>query len=181
MAGRRWSVAVNVATVKRVRTLLDVDLLAVPEDAAKLEDHVIYRLMADPEFACDVLFAVCEPQARDAGITDEAFAEAMGGGCLEAGTLALLDEWSDFFPSRRDRERARRAKRMLLKLIAASSDMLDAIADQVEGGLDHLWKPSTSSRAMSAWTRIRGRFASLFRWRREEAAPNGHKQASSRR
>ena len=59
--GRAWTLVVNVATIKRVRALCNVDLnsiIEVEEDgkpSAKLLEH----LSSDPVLLVDVLYAVC--------------------------------------------------------------------------------------------------------------------------
>jgi len=94
-AGRAWSVQINVDALKRVRSLLDVDLLEV------LEGKLIDRLSGDPVFLCDVLYAVVKPEADAQKVSDEDFGRAMGGDALDGATAALLEELVDFFPSPR--------------------------------------------------------------------------------
>jgi hypothetical protein len=94
-AGRAWSVQINVDALKRVRSLLDVDLLEV------LEGKLIDRLSGDPVFLCDVLYAVVKPEADAQKVSDEDFGRAMGGDALDGATAALLEELVDFFPQGR--------------------------------------------------------------------------------
>ena len=98
--GRDWTIEVNVQTVKRVRGLLNVDLM----DA--LGGDLIERLLGDPVLLCDVVYCLCKPQADDIGITDEDFGRAMRGDAIGSATEALLEELVDFFPPE---------KRVLLK------------------------------------------------------------------
>lgn len=94
---QQWTVGITVNTVKRVRAALNFDLLATVEDKAAL-----MRLATDRELLVDVLFAVCEPQAKERGINGEGFAEALGGGDgLEAAATAMLEALADFFPKHR--------------------------------------------------------------------------------
>jgi len=93
--GRDWKVEVNVAAVKRIKDLADIDLIDSNEGA------VFHRLAEDPIALCDVIYAVCKPQADADGITDEEFGSAMGGDVIDAATEAFLEELIDFFPSRR--------------------------------------------------------------------------------
>jgi len=88
-----WEVSVNVGTIKRVKSLLKLDLMEVFADGGKLLD----RLLTDPVLLCDVVFVMCKPQADSLGVSDEAFASAMGGDALAAATQALLEELADFF------------------------------------------------------------------------------------
>jgi hypothetical protein len=94
-AGRTWTVAVNVDAVKRVRSLCSVNLMEI------VEGDLLGRLANDPVLLCDVLFAVCKPEADTKGISDEDFGRAMGGDAIEAATAAFLEEMVGFFPSPR--------------------------------------------------------------------------------
>jgi len=109
-AGRDWTVAVNVASIKRLRDVLDVDLMGV------IEGDLLQRLYADPVLLVDVVYVLCKPRADELKVTDEQFGQAMGGDAIELATAALVDEIIDFFPNRRDRERARK---VLAKFTAA--------------------------------------------------------------
>ena len=91
-AGRTWSVTVDVTAVKRVRSLLDVNLLDV------LDGKLIERLAVDPVLLCDVLYALVKPEADAGGVSDEEFGRAMAGDAIEHATTALLEELADFFP-----------------------------------------------------------------------------------
>ena len=91
-AGRTWTVDVNIATVKRVKSLLKVDLT----DA--VEGKLLDRFILDPILLCDVIYAICKPEADKANITDEQFGYAMSGDAIEHATEALLEELINFFP-----------------------------------------------------------------------------------
>ena len=93
--GREWTVEVNVQSIKRVRGLLDVDLMdAVGGD-------LIERLLGDPVLLCDVVYCLCKPEADERGISDEEFGRAMAGDAIESATGALLEELVDFFPPKK--------------------------------------------------------------------------------
>ena len=91
-AGRTWPVTVDVSAVKRVRSLLDVNLLDV------LDGRLIERLAGDPVLLCDVIYALVKPEADAKGVSDEDFGRAMAGDAIEHATTALLEELADFFP-----------------------------------------------------------------------------------
>ena len=96
-AGRTWTVALNVAAIKRVRDLAKVDLLDLAGG------QVIEKLVVDPVTLCDVLFAVCKTQADLAQVTDIQFGEAMAGDAIELASKALIEELIQFFPNARER------------------------------------------------------------------------------
>jgi hypothetical protein len=105
---RNWTIVVNVATVKRVRSLLDINLL----DVVKLDGNnkpnvdLLEQLASDPVLLCDVIYCICKPDADAQNISDEDFGAAMGGDAIEYATTALLEELVDFFPE---------AKRLVLR------------------------------------------------------------------
>ena len=98
-AGRVWEIVVNVDTVKRVRDLLDLNLLSIVEPGNDLVD----RLAEDVILVCDVLFAVVKPQADQRTVSDADFGRALSGDVIDQATTALLEELIDFFPSQKRR------------------------------------------------------------------------------
>ncbi len=117
--GRMWEVAVNVTVVKRVRDLTGVDLLEI------VDGSLIEKLIRDPILLCDVVYAVCKPQADATDVTDEAFGQAMAGDVIEQATTALLDELVSFCPSPRDRKN-------LGQVLEATNRVMDRARDLVE-------------------------------------------------
>ena len=112
-AGRVWVVEIDVATIKRVRAMADVNLLAV------VEGDLIERLMNDPVTLCDVLFAVCQPQAVQQGVSDEGFGQGLAGDVISDATTALLEGLVAFFPE---------PKRRLLQQAAAKYQVVQTKA-----------------------------------------------------
>ncbi|QKK08475.1 MAG: hypothetical protein HND58_10000 [Planctomycetota bacterium] len=122
-AGREWTVEINVAALKRVKSLTDVDLLGV------LDGTLIERLIRDPVLLCDAVYAVCKPQADERSVTDEDFGRAMAGDAIEHATEALLEELVSFCPSPRDRAN-------LGRVLKATREVMDKARDIVEAKLD---------------------------------------------
>lgn len=92
--GRDWSVAVNVASIKRTKELAQLDLMAVVAG----DGQVMQRLANDPITLANVLFALCKPQADERKITDEDFGEALAGDVIDKASEALLADLVAFFP-----------------------------------------------------------------------------------
>lgn len=90
--GKPWTLSINVGTVKKVRGLAKVDLLDLRDG------NLFNELAADPVKLGDVLWVLCEDEAKAAGIDESAFGQALAGDALEAATSALLEEIVDFFP-----------------------------------------------------------------------------------
>ena len=99
---------VNVDAVKRVRSLLDVNLLEV------VDGKLIERLAADPVLLCDVLYALVKPDADAKQVTDQDFGRGMAGDAIDLATTALLEELVDFFPQGK--------RRLLQKALAKLKD-----------------------------------------------------------
>lgn len=121
--GRSWDVTINVSAVKRVRDLVGVDLLEV------VEGTLIERLIRDPILLCDIVYAVCKPQADEREVSDEAFGQAMAGDAIEHATTALLEELVSFCPSPRDRKN-------LGRVLEATNRVMERARDLVEQKLD---------------------------------------------
>ena len=73
-SGRTWTVQVNVETIRRVRAMVEVDLL----DTAGGE--VLERLITDPVLLCDVLYALCKEQANGQGVATRHDAQEVSNG-----------------------------------------------------------------------------------------------------
>lgn len=101
--GRIWEVELNVRQMKRVRDILGVDLVNVisaGEDGAVATD-TLDRVANDPILLCDILWVLCEGQAKPAGVTDDDFGSSLAGDSISEATRAFLDELVDFFPGAR--------------------------------------------------------------------------------
>lgn len=124
-AGRSWTITINISAIKRVRSLLDVDLLTF------VDGTLIERLITDPVLLCDVIYAVCQPQAQERDVSDEDFGRAMAGDAIELATKALLEELVDFSPCPRDRANLRR---VLTTTWSAMDQARDLIEQRIESG-----------------------------------------------
>lgn len=121
-ADRTWAVTINVDAIKRVRSLLDIDLMQA------VEGKLIERLIGDPVLLCDIIYCVCKEDADAKGITDEEFGRAMAGDAIELATTAMLEELVDFFPQ---------GKRQLLtkalaKLETLQETMLTVVSERLD-------------------------------------------------
>ena len=123
--GDRWTVRVTVATVARVRDLVDENL------ADFLTSKGLERLASDVITLCNVLYAVVKPQADERGIDDAAFGETLTGDALADATNQLLWAIVDFCPSPRDRA-------SLARMLGAVDTAKEAARDVIEKRLDSL-------------------------------------------
>ena len=121
-AGRTWTVTINVDAIKRVKSLLGVNLM----DA--VEGTLLEKLVSDPVLLCDVIYAVCKPQADAQGVRDEDFGRAMAGDAIDLATTAMLEELVEFFPL----ARRRLLRKALEKLRTLESMALTAAAERLD-------------------------------------------------
>lgn len=91
--GKEWTISITVGTIKRVKDLLNVNLI----DAVSTD--LIDRMKSDPVFLCDILYAICKPQADKDGVSDIDFGEGLAGDAIASATDALIGDLVDFFPS----------------------------------------------------------------------------------
>lgn len=131
-AGRQWLVEINVAALKRVRGLAGTDLMQV------IEGTLIEKLIRDPVLLCDVVYAICKPEAdtRTPPVSDEEFGRAMAGDAIEAATTAVLEELVGFCPSPRDRANLGRVLQATKKVMERARDLVEKRLDS--GELDRL-------------------------------------------
>ena len=106
--GRSWEIELNIRQMKRVRDILGVDLVNVIQTNkdGSIATDTIDRVANDPILLCDILWVLCEQQAKLAGVTDDDFGSSLAGDSIETATRAFLDELVDFFPG---------ARRLILK------------------------------------------------------------------
>ncbi len=128
--GRQWSVEINVTAIKRVRGLTGEDLMQV------IEGTLIEKLIRDPVLLCDVVYAICKPEADACSVSDEEFGKAMAGDAIEAATTAVLEELVGFCPSPRDRANLGRVLQATRKVMDRARDLVEKKLDS--GELDRL-------------------------------------------
>jgi hypothetical protein len=87
--GREWRIALNGWQLKKLKDQLDFDA----------RDHEsILRAAEDPALICNVLYVLCEDQAKADAVSEQAFGEALTGDAIDDATEAYLAESVDFFP-----------------------------------------------------------------------------------
>lgn len=98
-SGRAWEIAIDTGTIKRVRSLIGFDLLSIVENEGK----AILELRDDPVKLVDIAYAICEPQAKKLGVSDEEFGRSMIGDALDSAWSEILGGMADFFSGGRRR------------------------------------------------------------------------------
>ena len=142
-AGRTWTVSLTIDAAKRVKGLLDVNLLELEAG----DPPLLTKLGTDVILLCDVIFALVKPQADAAGVSDEQFGAALGGEVILAAQTAFYEELVDFF--------RKLGRTDLAKAVDAQRRMIDLAVRRIETRIDRLdleaavestlGEPSTSS------------------------------------
>ena len=101
-----------------------------------IEGTLIEKLIRDPVLLCDVVYAICKPEADGRNIGDEEFGRAMAGDAIDAATMAVLDELVGFCPSPRDRANLGRVLQATRKVMDRARDLVEKKLDS--GALDKL-------------------------------------------
>ncbi len=125
--GREWIVRIDVSAIKRVRSLLDVDLLTVAEGDP--EEDLLQQFINDPIMLCDVIYCLCKPEADKRDVSDEQFGGGMAGDAIEHATNALLEELVEFFPLAKRRLLGKALKKfetLKAKVFEAAEKRLDS-------------------------------------------------------
>lgn len=125
--GREWTLDLTIGDVKRVQSLIGVNLL----DLTSGDPPLCTRLAVDVMLVCDVAFALVKPQADRLGVTDEGFGAVLGGEAIGECHRALIDEITDFFLRL---GRTENAKMMTgaRKLTAAAIDLAERKIDAID-------------------------------------------------
>ena len=83
---RSWEPEVNVVTIGRVRDRLKINLLEL-----LLPENTLAERFSDPCLIVDVLYLLCEDQAKAVGVTDQDFGRAMTPDGIEDGWAAAIE------------------------------------------------------------------------------------------
>jgi hypothetical protein len=123
-AGRTWTIALNIDTARRIKSLADVDIMGF------VEGDLLERVLRSPLLLFDVVYAACREQADAQHVTPEDFGKAMGGAAIVAAREALVAEIVDFFPQegptiRRQADKLASAYRKLLAAVSLKIDGID--------------------------------------------------------
>ena len=102
-AGRTWILSMTIDSVKRVRDLMQINLIE-PEAG---EPPLLTRLGSDDLLMLDVIYCLLKPQADELKVSDVDFARALGGDAVLAAINAFYEELTDFFQKRGRTDRAK--------------------------------------------------------------------------
>jgi hypothetical protein len=125
--GREWGIEITVGSIKRVRDAVKVNLYDLIDD----NFAGLRRLLDNPIDLVDVVFVLCEQNAKASGINDVQFGESLSGESISEMADAFTQAFIDFFP---DRRRAA----VLQKLVAKAKETAAAICEESEKAIESL-------------------------------------------
>lgn len=149
-AGRTWTLALTVNSLKRVKGLAQIDLANVLQARPEREVPLLAELEEDLLLFAETLFALVQPQAAQTGVSQEEFDRACGGAVLAEAQRVFWEELVDFFRSLPHREAHLRAIELLSTLkqqlvTSALQEMDEALKSPAPKG------PKTSGERSADW------------------------------
>jgi hypothetical protein len=98
---REWIVAIDVTTVVDLRNTLEFDILS--DD----QGQMVLRLEQDPVLLANVLFVVCQDQAKLLKVDSREFGRGLCGPPIGDATAALIEALADFSQSPKAKQNLR--------------------------------------------------------------------------
>ena len=123
--GHVWNLSVSVLTVKRVKESTDVLLTELFDNDCAL----LGRLSKDVCQLVSIIWVICQSQAEQAGVSEDDFAERLGGDALGDASEAFARAIADFFTSP---EQRRGLHAILNTLQATGREAAGMAADRIE-------------------------------------------------
>jgi len=125
--GREWVLALTLGSLRRIKASAGLDMLDLGQ-WDKEASNPFLRLSRDAVTLADTLCALCQTQMVERGISEERFAESLGGQSIDDALIALVEEWSDFFRQGRREMESMLLRRALEVLTETRAKMTQAIA-----------------------------------------------------
>ncbi len=88
-AGREWVIELNGWQMKRIHERLGV---------ACRNPQAVFESVEDMVLFCDILYVLCESQAKERGVSDEDFGKSLAGDAIDEAVEAFVNEAIPFFP-----------------------------------------------------------------------------------
>ena len=133
--GREYDCVVTIATAISFKKL-GVDLMG------SFDGKLWEQLASDPELFVNVLAESVRSSLQDMKVTEEEFAQSLGGDSLEAASLALRDAIADFSPPLQ--------RGAMKKLILKSDQAQQLAAERMMAAIDDLTPESLLNSLTSA-------------------------------
>jgi hypothetical protein len=121
---RPWAVAVNAASIKRVKDATGFNLVELFDEKSRR----LVELYRDPLLVAEILAAVVAPELDTKGVSRVSFDAALTGDAIRAGLTALLESTNAFFPHVHQRTAGRLA---IAKTAAVIDKLFERAASRV--------------------------------------------------
>lgn len=177
--GTKFTLPVNMLTVKRVRELCGVDVLDIFGASGQLSGYI-----NDNVKLVEVICAVVRPQLKELDWSDEEFFGRCKGDALARATDLLCDEVTDFFPE----PRKGLVKQALAKVRAAMTEMERRQVEAAQRVIDALdcesvlaahGNTASTLPESSESSRGRSRSESSRSWRKAGSTKTGRRRQTS--
>ena len=120
--GEQWLVSLDVNRLKRLKEC-GIDLAAMLNSGEMVE-----QMHTDPIMLVDMLYVLCERQAKDQGVTDEQFGgRVASAAAIESAADALLEAIAAFFGGR-----GKVALAAMRKIQQLEAEVTDRMAQRLE-------------------------------------------------
>lgn len=94
---QKWIVQINIATVKRVRQLIDFDLSKLIGVKNGNIDCTNLNLLQDDIILCvNLIEAICFDEIKQRKLSSEDFANLLNGDVLDDAVTAIIEEFANF-------------------------------------------------------------------------------------
>lgn len=123
--GDEWTVNVHALALAKVESVLGVSFSEPGE-----QDGPLMRIIYNPIFAFQVIYLLCEGQAKARGLSDEKFSERLVGDAFSTARQTLLNAIAEFFP---DPSRRKAAKQLVQTMFEAEKLLVSKAAEKLKG------------------------------------------------
>lgn len=124
-AGDEWEVRITAGHLRPLREDFGVDL----RDALKPDDNSFAEALGDPEKFMQVVYSLCDEQARKRGLSPAAFAYRFDGETVENAGVALFGAVQDFFRPRTGEKAGNAFRTGLTKVSDAANSAWDKLPE----------------------------------------------------
>ncbi len=136
--GKDWVISITHGTIERIKLVTDFDMTKLFGD----ELNQLNRLFNDPLLLIKVLWCSLQEYTDDVA-QRAAFCDSIRGEALELAAKALIEDYIDFFPNRRQQEIWR-------EMVAKLWHIVDQVQDQQSQALASITANSLESAIASA-------------------------------
>lgn len=129
-AGREWSIALTIGTVKRLKAAGVFDMESIATHPQPME--ALRPTIESPSAVASCWLVATTKERESRNVDEESFLDSFDGATVELARDALIREIIDFFPSRREviLEAMNRAKTIEAKQSANAIEKLRTATDE---------------------------------------------------